>query len=186
MTAKPAGLGDSSTPDFVLVKEEFPLPKSRKEIVDAVAHILQSGGVQRLTIALQEPISVLRAVPKGEVQTPVEIPPDELLLAARGATIHEFNFDIDVPSYEHLFRAFAWMSTRRLKPRALLVHSLEELRTWIEVDAVFDLSTVFDVEVKVDPELPEDTVLFLGIVPGRPERIEAGLRLSMNLPPKGA
>lgn len=178
------GLGDDAVPDVVVVREEYPLPGTRKEIVDLIFSVLSGGGVQRLIVALKEPMQVFRAVPKGDARVPQEIPPDELLLAARYAEMHEFNFAQELPAHEHLFRAFAWMTARRLKPRALLVSSTKELRRWLEVDDLFDLTEVFGLEVKEDPEVPEDTALFLGIVPGIQDRVSASLRLSMNLPPQ--
>lgn len=182
--SQPIGLGDTKKAEFVLMKEEFPLPDTRKEIVDLFASVLQGGGVQKVVVELRKPMEVYRAVPKEDAQVPSEIPEDELMLAVRSSEIQEFNFASNPTSHEHLFRAFGWMGSRRLKVRALVVHSEDELRRWLEVDEIFPLEEVFGVEVKASPELPEDTALLVGVAPGVRDRVASSLRMSMNLPPK--
>jgi hypothetical protein len=176
------GLGEK-TPDVALIREEYPLPSNRKEIVDLLANVLAGGGVQKVVIALKEPMIVTRAVPKGDERVPTEIPPDELLQAARFSEIFEIPSPDDIPSHEYLFKGFAWLKARRLVGRALIVHSDRELRSWLKVDDFFDVSTVYGIDTKVDAELPEDTALLLGSLPGSPDKIVAGLRLLMNLRP---
>lgn len=183
--SQPVGLGDSTKKaEYVITKEEYPLPDTRKGIIDLFTNVLQVGGVQKVVVELKKPMEVYRAVPKDEAQGPTDSPEDDLYLqVTEQSEIHEFNFSSNPTSHEHLFRAFSWMSARHLKPKAILAHSDRELRKWLEVDEVFPLEEVYGVEVKTFAELPEDVVLLFGTAAGQ-ERADASLRMSMNLLPE--
>jgi hypothetical protein len=178
---KSPGLGESKKDDNVLTKEQYPLPDSRKGIIDAIVDILSRGGVQKLVVEVKKPIEAFRLVSKAELNAPQEIPPDELMLAVRNAPMQDFNFKTELPATDHLFRAFAWVSSKGYRPRALMAHSEEELRAWFDVDEMFPLDEVFGVETKIDAGIPEQTAVLVAVSPGMQDHVATSLRISMNI-----
>lgn len=181
--ARPPSLGDSAR-SYVLVDETYGLPKTRKELIDLIERVLTPGGVQKIVVEIGKPLAVKRYVEPETVDAegPQELPPDEMLIAARNAEIVELPFVEGISAYEQLFKAFMLISQKRLSAGTLLVHSPEELRQWLEVDLLVDISQVYGVLVKADEQLPEDTALLVATEPGSPNAVALSVRMSMNLP----
>ena len=179
---RPPSIGDASSERFSLVKEEYPLPKSRQEVLAAVGRILNLGGVQRLAIRIGEPIQVYRAVSiNGEVPTTLEeLEADDLYAQVRNATMEAFEFKVkDQSSFEMLFVSFQTIAARGLIPKNFIVSNLKMLRAWLGVGALDSMTTIYGVPCLTHPDVPEDILLFAAASPESPDNVAFTLRLEM-------
>lgn len=158
----PPSLGDNARQELVLTRFEVPLPAGRKDIVSAFEGILNKGGVQKITVEVGRPIQVSRLVNKDSADIPIEAPPDDFWNQVRNGRLEEMKLK-SFDSYELLFHACAWMTSRKLKPRILFCHDNKQLRQWLKVDdGLFPVDYVFGIETARQPDVPEDAVILAG------------------------
>lgn len=153
-------LGDESR-SLKLVRESYDLPPVRKEVVGQFEKILNLGGVQKVVVQIGQPIQVDRFVSKDSLPELPEATEFDLFASARNAEMHELKGTDSLSSYECLFRAFYVISQKRLKPRALLVLSDKNLRKWLNIDDLLDVTEIFGVETKISPSIPDETALLV-------------------------
>jgi hypothetical protein len=181
MASKPAGLGDVKVA-LKRVQDTFDLPDNRQGIVARFESILGMGGVQKVVVELGHPIKVDRLVKAGEGQGEAkELPDDDLMNAVRNGELVDFPQSIP-NQFAYLFQAFYMLGQKRLRPRTFIVHSLDELKKWLQLDAFMDVRELYGVEVIAHPEVPDYTGL---LVASNPDESDAGtfaLRLTLELP----
>lgn len=180
MADKIPSIGDS--PVFLVKKQQetYPLPKTRKEVLAAFERILNLGGVQKVVVELGSPIKVTRTVAAGS-EVPEELQDDDLVAAARNAPMEEFIFSETLHPTNYLFRAFHFLSQRKLRARSMVANSYGSLREWLGVDKSFDISEVFGIEAKTHKEIPDGTLLIVATPIDDPDVVTFSLRLEMNL-----
>jgi hypothetical protein len=183
-------VADLSTPDpspRKVVVENLPLPSGRKEIVAAIERALNLGGVIRLLLEYNKPLKVWRNVRKDEMpEAPEELVDSDILSAARNAEMEDlairqsYGKEIEkLSGLEVLLHAFSTLSRRKLKPRALMIHLPGELRAWLKVDANFDVSELFGVEVITHKQVPDNVALLVATTWDDPDTVVYSLRLEM-------
>ncbi len=168
-------LGDAS-PKYRLVEETYPLPGNRKDLLGLIQNVLEKGRVQRLLVEIGHPLRIRRAVPDEEEVGEVVFPIGDLILAVRNHEIVELKVS-SISPFESLFHAFAILAGRRFKPRALLVHSQDELREWLMLPQTFPLLEVMGVEVVVEGEVPEGTILLASVDPASQDEVSFSVRI---------
>ncbi len=181
MAPKPVGLGDVKV-QLKRVQETFDLPDNRQGIVARFENILTLGGVQKVVVELGHPIKVDRLIKAGEdVGEAKELPDDDLMNAVRNGELVDFPQTIP-NQFAYLFQAFHMLGQKRLKPRTFIIHSTDELKKWLQLDAYIDVRELFGVEVIAHPEVPDYTAL---LVASNQDESDAGtyaLRLTLELP----
>lgn len=179
MAAKPVGIGDSKT-QFKRVHDVYDMPDSRQGVVTKFERILATGGVQKVVIEFGHPIKVERLVKAGEdIGEATELVDDDLMGEIRNGDLSEF--PQSTPNqYAYLFQAFHLLSQKRLVPRVFVVHSTEELKKWLQLDALVDVREIYGVEVITHPEVPDFTALLVSSNPGEPDAATFTLRLTLE------
>lgn len=179
-TAKPSSIGEEEGPQYRLVADERPLPKTREEVVSAFEAILALGKVQKVVVELGKPIKYVRAV-SGNDDLPQEIMDMEEFSSVRNAEIQEFLNVTNVPLFEYLFRAFQFLGQKRLKARAFLLSSfgLLSLKEGLQVGSQSALPEIFGVGLVQHDEIPPDVLLLSATRHGEEE---INLTLRMLLP----
>lgn len=163
MSNAPTSLGDAAPSNLRLVNETRDLPGSRKEIVSAISDILGLGLVQKLVIEINQPISFTRYVKrKKDDEGPPEVPPETPFEAALNGIIEEFAPEKDYGLPELLFKAFAILSNKGMKPENFFVAKLPALRSSLGVDEAWNLSTLFGVSVLRDDQVPDGVLVLSG------------------------
>lgn len=183
MADKIPSLGDATPAKLVKVRETFPLPKGRKEVLAAVERILNLGGVQKITVELGSPIKVTRAVEPGS-EAPEELQDDDLMAAVRNTQMEEFVFAEPLLPTNYLFRAFHLLSQRRLQSMAMVVNSTATLKKWLGVEKAFDLVELFGVPVRTHKEMPDDGLLMVAAHPDDMDTVAFSLKLAMDIKEK--
>jgi hypothetical protein len=164
------------------MREEYPLPKSRQEVISAVGRILNLGGVQQLVIKLGEPIKVYRAVlANGDVPTTLdELESQDLYDQVRNSPMESFEFKVkDQSGYEVIFLAFKRITNDRLVARSFIVSNVKMLRAWLGLMAMEDVETLYGVPCVVHADIPEDVLLLVATSLDKPEGVELTMRLEM-------
>lgn len=156
-------LGDSKP--LKRVQQTFPLPNTRNEIVSKISNILESGGVQKVTVELGQPIKVEKLIPAATagVDAPMELRDDDWMSAIRNGEMEDAPESADLGKY--VFQSFFLLSQRGAKPRILMLHRKSELRTWFKLDPMLDIQTFFGVEVQESQHVPENTAVLVGVDP---------------------
>lgn len=162
MTNRPPSIGDGEKPNYVLSRSEVSLPPNRKEVVATVERLLNEGGIQKLVIEVGRPIQVTRLVDSATYAPPEEAPPDDFWGQVRNGRMEELRAASN-DSYRLLFQAFQLLTTRKLKPKILFIHSYARLRAWLQVDSIFPVDVVFGVETALQQDIPEDAVILAGV-----------------------
>lgn len=183
MAAKPASLGDSKVP-YRRIQETFELPENRKGVVAKFESILDSGGVQKVTIELGHPIKVERLVKASDSGDVEELPDDDWMNAARNGELTELP-PSDKGPYAYLFQAFHLLSQRRLRARIIMVHGVSEVKSWLGLDSFIDIRELFGVEVRSHPEVPDHTALVIASNPDDPDSGIFGVRMILDKPRGG-
>lgn len=179
---RPPSIGDAGAERYSLVKEEYPLPKSRQEILTAVGRILNLGGVQRLAIRIGEPIQVYRAVSaNGEVPTTLEeLEAEDLYSQVRNSPMEAFEFKVkDQSSFELLFVAFQTLAARGLAAKSFMTRDPKLLKAWLGLGALDSVATVYGVPCMTHADIPEDILLLVATSPESPDSVALTLRLEM-------
>jgi hypothetical protein len=176
-----------------LIKETIPLPKTRGEVIASFSAALHKGGVQRIIVQLNEPISVERLVRVDDpaamgADVPAELlEPEDPMMLVRNAPMEELSFSKDLPPFEYLFKAFYFLSQKNLKAKAILVRDMTTLREWLGVDqSFFNLYELFGVEVKQVRDLPKDSAILAAASSEETDvnAITLSIRLSLNVKPE--
>lgn len=161
-TRSPSILELIATGRWKFVRETYPLPSSRAEIIKKIEEILAGGRVQKLVVQVSEPIRVERIVPKkaDEVFDPAELPEDDYAAAVRNSELQ----DLDVPDgtdpLEAIRRAFVVLRKKDAKATAVLARSPVLVADWIGSEEAAD--ELFGVRVRYSLEVPEDVVILCG------------------------
>lgn len=177
---KPASLGEEDGPRYRMVSDQRPLPKSREEIVSAFEAILALGRVQKVTVELGKPMKYVRAV-TGNDDIPQEIMDTEEFSSVRNAEIQEFLNISNISLFEYLFRAFQFLTQKRLKARSFLMSSggLSSLKEALGLGSQSALPELFGVGLVQHDEIPPDVLLLSATRHGEEE---INLTLRMLLP----
>ena len=185
---KPPALGDADK-KFILVDEKWETPAGREPLLKMLKDIIAGGGVKKLVVENGKPILVKRYVEKGTIPEIEDAPPEDLFAAARNAEIVELSVEIGVNdlsfskrAFKHLFQAFHMVSMRGFKASKLVVHSEKELRTWLSVDTLIDVSVIYGIEVVITEQLPEDAALVVAMVEGSTDLVAFSVKIPMMLP----
>jgi hypothetical protein len=174
------------TPKYIINKEEYPLPTSstptvaRKEIVTTVEKILNGGGVQKIVVALNQPIRVYRKVLTDGIPMVEELVDGDLISAIRNVEMGTIPQHPGMGPFQTLLLAFGEVTSRRLAPRAFMVSSEKELRDWFGVGPEWLTSEVFGVEVVVHGEIPSETALLVASVYDDPADVVFSVRMEME------
>jgi len=182
--AKPPSIGEEQGVPLILAREEYPLPKTRKEVLVAIETILQAGGVQELLVRIDQPILVKRlVVPTGmENEEEEEASPEaeDLYAKARNARIETLKIPEAWSPFETIFQAFAAAKRGKLVPKVFMSGSHARLRDWFGFDTDGDVSSLCGVECVEHLELPAETLLLLEASPLDPEGVAASLRMEIE------
>jgi hypothetical protein len=149
--------------------------------------ILNLGGVMRLVLEYGKPLKVSRLVEKSEMpEAPEDLIDGDIYNAARNSEMSDLVFRSSLgkslermSAYETLFHAFQVLSKRHLKPRALLIHTHQELNAWLMVDAGQEFQEAFGVEVRTYKEIPDQTALLVATAWDEPDAVVFSLRMEM-------
>ena len=182
-----AGIGSQPSHTHVMVTEDYPNPGDRKGVLTAIERVLNLGGVMRLVVEYGKPLKVSRMVRKDEMpEAPQELIDDDLFMAARNAEIEDFvpkplvgKRDKPGP-FETLFCAFDVLARRRLKPKSILVHTYQDMKAWLPVDANQDLTEIFGLEVRPQKDIPDGVALIVATRWDDPDTVVFSLRLGMD------
>jgi hypothetical protein len=187
MAEKTQSLSDDRSSDrkFVTVTDTVDLPKTRKEIVNAFQRILDLGHVQKVVVELNRPIQFSRLIPEdllAEGQTPME---DDPLDAVRAAELDELTIlpgvKFVIPStIGVLFKAFEQLVENHYQPRMFVVGSYVELRKWLKLPELYDVTHLFGVPVKKSKNMPDDGLILSGVNPADPERIAYSIKINLD------
>jgi len=163
MSKTPASLGDSKI-RYKLVQEVHPLPDSRKGLIGSVEQILNTGGVQKLVIEMNHPIRVDRLVSASNIIEPEELPEEDLLSAIRNGEVIEFQ-DASKNPFETLFRAFQYLSKRKVRASTILIHKMSELNSWLGLTKFEHLEDLFGIELHESNGVADQTALIVASDP---------------------
>jgi hypothetical protein len=180
----PVGIGDSTRAEFVLSREEHPLPGTRKEIVARIETLLSLGGVQKLVVELGRPIRLDRMVDRNNLANPpADAPPDDLLNQIRNGDLTEMVTEKSWTPYQVLFHAFSKVSARRMKPAAIYCRDFGAMRKWLGLPPAFDLSQVCGVDGILSKDMPDDAFI-LAAVSYDETNVDSvlGIRVPMDFP----
>jgi hypothetical protein len=169
-------------PGVRIVKEVYDLPKTRSERIMAIEKILESGGVQRLTMDADEGITVRRAIKRTAEDGPEEDKTD-LLEQALSCPMEEFP-GVGVDPLMYILRAFVVLKSRGARPLHIIVSNPQTLREWAKIDQMVDVSELFAVPVLVHNDVPDDVLLLVGHAKGDTEVVAFTAKLIMELPTK--
>jgi hypothetical protein len=119
-------------------------------------------------------------------EAPQELVDDDLFMAARNAEMEDFvpkpmvgKRDKQGP-FETLFFAFDVLARRRLRAKALLVHTYQDLKSWLMVDTNQDVSEIFGLEVRPQKDVPDGVALIVATRWDDPDTVVFSLRLGMD------
>ena len=183
MPARPASIGDSKAA-LKRIQEVFELPDTRSGVVSKFERILESGGVQKITIELGHPIKVERLVKASDAPEVEELQDDDWLNAVRNGELQELDPAGKDP-FVYLFQAFHLLSQKRLKARIILIHSAKELKEWMGLDSFLDVRELFGVEVREHPDVPDQTAILISSNPDESDVPTFSLRLVFDKPSGG-
>lgn len=176
---KPVSLGDD-VQEYAVVSESHPLPTGRRNLVTTIEALLARGGVQKLTVELGKPIRVRRSVPKTEkVDLPDDLIDDDIYAAARNSEM----LVLDLPDGAHplwaLWEGFNLVSTKNLKPRAILVSTKKDLSDWLGRD-VSTSRELFGAELIPNKNIPNDALLLVASDQLDSENIVLSIRIALD------
>lgn len=181
-TSKPPSLGDERGPQYTIISEERPLPTTRKEIISAFEAILAIGHVQKVIVELNKPIKFFRAIVRdGDI--PKDVVDDDEFANIRNAEIHEFLSITAEPFHAYLFKAFQFLTHRRLKAKSFFFSNTAHLKAALGLDLNAAMTEVFGVDVIKNDEVPTDVLLLSATRHGEES---VSLTLRMLLPQRKA
>ena len=175
----------SEGPARKMIGETYPLPPStagdRRPLMALLERVLGLGGVVRLVLEYGKPLRVSRLVSKDEMpDAPEDLVDGDIYNSARNNEMADLGAVFEKEgAYEALFRAFNILTSKHLKPRALLVHTHKEMNSWLMVEANREIPEVYGVEVRTYKEIPERTALLTASTWGDPDTVVFSLRIEM-------
>lgn len=175
------GIGQDK-PDLKVVKEEYPLPGNRKEVLIACENILKKNGVKKLVIELGQPIRVERYVKYDAVGPSQEIIEDDLYFAVRNADIEVYvpgGPDEPIDGLRAMFYLFNKARSRGLVPKAILVNNYEAFYKWLDIRDI-KAESAFGVDIAFHKEVPEDVLLFVCSKSDEPDVIAVTFQTNME------
>lgn len=186
MPNPPPSIGDGDRAEYRLLKEEYPLPATRREVVAAVETILNAGMVQKLVVEVTQPIKVFRLVHKDELQSspPQDLPADDLWGRVRNGRMEELATLKTWGAFQVLFEAFATVTHFKMKPARIFVPSLGQLREWLGIDKTVPLSQLYCVDIEVAKGMPQDCCILAAVSYDEANSDALGLRIPIDLPKK--
>ena len=165
---------------YILQLDTLPMPPTRQDRLTAIGSILDSGGVQKLTIEVGKGIKALRWV-KDELEgIPQEVLSDHVLAATRNCEMEECSVDDNPSPLSLLFRGFSMVSKKGLQPIKVAVRSFTQFRKWAGIDPLADTGEVFCVPIIQSGSVPENVVLIIAANRADPEEVEYSVRLDME------
>lgn len=187
MSDKPqtASLGDEEKPEYILVKDQVPLPKGRNEKIEAFRGILQLGGVQKVVLEVGKPITFFRVMQEDKE---AEIPPanafDPIELVRLGDVAN-----VEVPELESLtseipltvlFHAFNQIILHGAVPGFFVASSPKILAKWLS--KLLSKDTLFGLEIKKSFTIPDDAVFLAGVSAEDTDVVRYTVRIPLDLP----
>lgn len=166
---------------FSAVTEMFPMPPTRKDRVSALDTIMNSGGVQRISIELGKGIRVLRLVKDELEQLPKDVTDDTVMASVRNVEMLVLPVLDSEASLRRLLNAFKLLRAKGAKPHSFVTNSTAMLSACIESD--FDgEEALFCVPVTVHKSIPDDVLLLVGSHPEDPDEITVSVKIDMYRP----
>jgi hypothetical protein len=189
-TARPPSIGELSDFGYVRVKDQSPLPAKRDLVLAELNRILGLGLVQKLVVEVGQPITYERLIKKGETSPDlIAIETEDIYGAARNATMMDFVTEEDryrgKGAYSQLFHAFQQLEQKGALPLGIIFRSYGDVRRWLGLSEIFDLTTIFGVTTFQHADIPEDVFLLVGSDRGEPDVVKLSIRIPMDLPKKG-
>lgn len=185
---------EPARPALTLVGYEFPLPSTRPLILEAISKLLELGFVQKVILEVGHPIRIWRLVSKDDLgnvkedESPQIAPEGDLFLSARNAKIIDLAFTPGTPAalaacspFSALFWSFHILNEKELHPEAIIVHQKSLLASWLNLDSTKDFKTVFGAKVIEHQEMPEGSVLLVGVNPSDKDTAVLSLRLELDI-----
>lgn len=146
------------------IRETFDRPKDRDDLIASISRILSLGKVQKLVVEVNQPIRAERLVPQDqevpEDMKDLEEGHDDWMNIVRNGKLEDFP-NRGMSSFQYLFNIFNLVAQKRLKPKIILVHALGEVRSWLELGAFVELTSLFGVEIATHPQVPDDTATLI-------------------------
>lgn len=185
-TVREWNIGDGPPPGYRLVRESYPLPPTRPQVVEQISSVLDKGMVQRLLVQVRQPIQVVRLVKESEADPEAEGMDLDIFQQARNAEMVDFP-PRGLTAYETLFFAFRTLGKKDLVPLAVLVRDPEMLVAWLGLSLDADeVKDVFGVPIRVfvgsEDDFPDDVLLLTAATKDEPDSVFMSLRLAMDLP----
>lgn len=176
------GLGNGK-PEIKVVREEYPLPTNRKELVAAFERVLARGGVKKFVIELGQPLRVDRYMKFDDVGPEQEVVSDDVYNAVRNAHIIPYTFDKEkaVDGMQTMFHLFQRTWDQGLVPKSLLVNNAEVFFEWLGVGNSVLKDNAFGVELVAHKDVPDDILLFVCAKPEEPEAVAVSLQTPMDV-----
>lgn len=191
MAAKPPpSIGGEEETPWSTIAEEFPMPKTRREVITAFERILNLGQVEKVVCIAGKPFKVYRRVQRApeDLDIPEEMIDADLMNATRNAVMEPFHVDSsDSDKALHaatgqLFYAVSNLYGRGLVPRALILKNTDALAEWLGLK--FDQRSLFGIDLVFHSDVPRDAALLVASKSASPEDIECSLRLELNIKPE--
>lgn len=160
-STKVAFLGDSPKKNLTLIRETYPLPSERKEIVNKVGEILQKGKVQKIILSVGNPIHVDRFV-DAEMAGPVPevIPYDDLWLEVRNSTLLEYLHMSGMTSAENLNRAWDMITEQGCRVEVIFTPRNFNTKEWLGFPTK---GFLFGAAIENHKEMPDGAILLVGV-----------------------
>lgn len=174
-----ASLGDIPKKNLTLVKETFPLPSERKEIVTRIGEILAKGGVQKVVLSVGNPIRVDRFVSSDTVgPQPDIVPYEDLWMEVRNSTLLEFGKHSHLSEMANLYMAWQMVTDQECKVEAIFCPPKMDIKGWLGLPIK---DSLFGASIQYNMEIPEGAVILVGVN----SQITIGVRLPVDMPKKG-
>lgn len=176
---KVASLGESPKKNLMLVRETYPLPSERKDIVSKIGEILQKGKVQKIVLSVGNPIHVDRFVDGLDAgPQPEEVPYEDLWLEVRNSTLLDYVSIPSMSSIENLSKAWDMITDQNCRAEVIFTPRNFNSKDWLGFSIK---DSLFGASVEVHKEMPEGAVLLVGVN----SDITIGIRVPIDIPMKG-
>jgi hypothetical protein len=168
---------------FSAVTETFPMPPTRKDRVAALDTIMNSGGVQRLSIELGKGIRVLRLVKDELEKLPKDMADDTTMASIRNVEMLVSPWLDSESILRRVFNAFKMLQLKGAKPFAFVTNSVSALET--SVESMLDgKDAMFGIPVIAHKSVPDDVLLLVGAHPDDLDEITLSIKID-TYQPKG-
>ena len=165
---------------YLLKLETFPMPPTRHDRVSAIGSILESGGVHKLTLESGKDLRILRWTKDEMDGLPPEILVDTVLAATRNNDMDDCLAEDKPSPMELLFRGFAMVSKRGLRPIHLATKDTKRLLRWLKVDPLADTGEVFCTPILQHNSLPDGALLLIASQASDPTEVVYSVKMDME------